>query len=304
MGVPEALRLAGWVWRKYVLRRRHQQVRVHDFEMYLDLRVPGVSRALAVHGTREADKTELVRREVEPGMTCVDLGANIGYYALLSARLVGPAGRVLCLEPDPRNLELLRRNITLNNLDDRVEVVAGAASDRSGTAMMYQSTASNLTTLVAPNARSTHTPEGETPLSVETVTLDECMATRGGRLNFLRMDIEGYEVDALRGGLATLAASPPPCRILLETHPHMYGSQRDFGATLRRLFELGFQPGALVSAGVERPEAFARLGYTPREVFHADGYARGYYDQVTAEDAIELVTRRPKVVRYLLLRKS
>ena len=303
MGVPEALRLAGWGWRKYVLRRRRQQIRVQDFEMYVDLRVPGISRALAVHGTREADKTELMRREVEPGMTCVDLGANIGYYALLSARLVGPAGRVLCLEPDPRNLELLRRNVALNNFDDRVEVVAAAASDRAGIATMYQATASNLTTLVAPDARSARTSEGEAALSVATVTLDELMATRGGCLNFLRMDIEGYEVDALRGGLTTLAASPCPCKILLETHPYLYGPERDFGATLCRLFDLGFRPAGLVSAGVERPEAFARLGYTPREVFHSDGYTRGYYDQVTTDEAIKLVMRRPKVVRYLLLKK-
>ena len=303
MGVPEALRLAGWGWRKYVLRRRRQQIRVQDFEMYVDLRVPGISRALAVHGVREADKTELMRREVEPGMTCVDLGANIGYYALLSARLVGPAGKVLCLEPDPRNLELLRRNVALNNLDDRVEVVAAAVSDCAGIATMYQAPASNLTTLVAPDARSAHTSEGETALSVATVTLDELMATRGGRLNFLRMDIEGYEVDALRGGLTTLAASQCPCKILLETHPYLYGPERDFGATLCRLFDLGFRPAGLVSAGVEHPEAFARLGYSPREVFHADGYTRGYYDQVTTDEAIKLVMHRPKVVRYLLLKK-
>jgi FkbM family methyltransferase len=304
MDVGEALRLAGWGWQKYVLRCRHRRVRVHDFEMWLDLKVPGVSRSLAVHGTREADKTELVRREVEPGMTCVDLGANIGYYALLTAGLVGPAGRVLCVEPDPRNLELLRRNVSLNGLDDRVEVAGVAISDRAGTATMYQATASNLTTLVAPDARSRATALGETLMSVETTTLDAFMAERGGRVNFLRMDIEGYEVDALRGGLKTLAQSPRPCKILLETHPQMYGPHRDFGATMRQLYEIGFRPAALVSAGTRQPEAFAALGYAPREVFHADGYARGYYDQVTADHAIELVTRLPKVVRYLLLRKS
>ena len=304
MSIRETLRLAGWSWQKYVLRRRFQRVRVHDFEMYLDLRVPGVSRSLAVHGTREADKTELMRREVEQGMTCVDLGANIGYYALLIARLVGPSGRVLCLEPDPRNLELLRRNVALNGLDDRIEVVGAAASDRSATATMYQAAASNLTTLVEPGARHARTSTEERPLQVQTTSLDDFMEARGKRLNFLRMDIEGYEVDVIRGGLGTLAASPEPCKILLETHPEMYGPQRDFSETMRQLMGIGFRPVALVSAAIQQPEAFARRGYAPREVFHADGFVRGYYDQVTPEHAIELVMARPKVVRYLLLRKQ
>ena len=271
--------------------------------MCLDHRVPGVSRPLAIHGSREEDKTELLRRELEPGMVHLDLGANIGYYALFAARRVGPGGRVLCVEPDPRNLELLRRNVSLNHFDDMVEIHAVAASDTAGLATMYRAPASNLNTLVVPSATS-ESRRHEEQVTVETVTIDSLMEKRGGRLNFLRMDIEGYEVDALRGGLKTLAASPPPCKILLETHAQMYGPERDFGAVLRELLSLGFAPRGVVSAGAERPEAFQRLGYRPRETFLADGYKRGYYEGISPAHAIELCTAIPKAVRYLLLCKA
>ena len=295
--------LVEWGWRKHVLRQPYHVRRIHDYLMYLDHHVAGVSRPLAIHGSREEDKTELLRRELEPGMVHLDLGANIGYYALMAARRVGPAGKVICLEPDPRNLELLRRNVSLNRLDDVVEILAVAASDKPGRATMYKANASNLNTLVEPAACTGSQPPGE-EVSVDTVTIDSLMASRGGRLNFLRMDIEGYEVDALRGGLETLAASPPPCKILLETHAQMYGPTRDFGAVLQRLFALGFVAKGLVSAGSSRPQIFQRLGYHPAEIFLADGFHRGYYQNVAPEHVVELCSAIPKAVRYLLLCKA
>ena len=297
-----AIRLAEWNIRKHVLRQRYQIRQVHDYLMYLDHHVPGVSRPLAIHGSREEDKTALLRRELEPGMVHLDLGANIGYYALMAARIVGPTGRVICIEPDPRNLEVLRRNVALNRLENIVEIHGVAASDTSGTATMYKATASNLNTLVEPSQRARSTDPGQ-KVTVETVTLDAFMAARGGRLNFLRMDIEGFEVDALRGGLKTLQASPAPCKILLETHAQMYGPERDFGAVLRQLFSMGFFAKGLVSAGETQPAAFRRLGYAPSEIFLADGFQRGYYENVLPDHVIELCTVLPKAVRYLLLCK-
>ena len=295
------LGLGRWIWKKHVLRQPYQLRRIHDYVMYLDHRVPGVSRPLAIHGSREEDKTELLRRELEPGMTHLDLGANIGYYALLAARRVGPAGRVICVEPDPRNLYLLRRNVALNQMEDFVEVHAFAASDCSGHATMYTAAASNLNTLVE---RAGGAATGGTPVPVETVTIDGLMERRGGRLNFLRMDIEGYEVEALLGAMKTLEASPPPCKILLETHAQMYGPDRDFGAVLRRLYGLGFVAKGIVSAGGVRPRPFADRGYRPKETFFADGFERGYYEGVSPEHVIELCGALPKAVRYLLLCKA
>lgn len=303
-GFRETARLAGWAWRKYILRQRYHIAQVHNYKMYLDLHTAGVSRPLAVYGTREEDKTALLQRELKPGMIHVDLGANIGYYALMAAKIVGSTGRVFCIEPDPRNLNLLRRNVALNGLEATVEITGVAASDRPGQATMYQAHASNLNTLVAPNERQRAAELGEQPVEVPTVTLDDFMASRGGRLNFLRMDIEGFEVDALRGGLRTLAASPAPCKILLETHPAMYGPTRDFGALLRELFAMGFVAKGLVSAGQVRPHVFKERGHHPRHVYHADGFERGYYEDVSPEDVISLVTAMPKAVRYLLLCKT
>lgn len=304
LGIGGAARMAEWAVRKYLFRQHYHVARVNDYKMYLDLRVAGVSRPLAVYGTREEDKTAILKNELKPGMIHVDLGANIGYYALMAAKIVGPAGRVLCLEPDPRNLELLRRNVELNGFTAPIEICAVAASDHPGTATMYQAHASNLNTLVAPQERQQAADPVECKVSVKTVTLDDFMDQRGGILNFLRMDIEGFEVDALRGGLRTLERSPAPCKILLETHPNMYGPNRDFGALLQQLYSMRFVPKSIVSAGQVRPKVFADLGYSPERIYHADGFERGYYEHVSPADVITLVTTVPKAVRYLLLTKE
>src|SRR5512138_2867115 len=84
---------------------------VHGQTMYLD---PGDSMGLAIQGTYEPEETEAVLRSVKSGMVVVDIGANIGYYTLLFARLVGPQGRVIAFEPDPATFALLKKNVDSN----------------------------------------------------------------------------------------------------------------------------------------------------------------------------------------------
>src|SRR5438552_19014271 len=83
--------------------------------LYVHLLDLGVGRPLYTGQAYEADETALLQRTLKPGMTVVDVGANIGYMATLAARCVGPAGRVLAIEPDPGNAELLAANIARND---------------------------------------------------------------------------------------------------------------------------------------------------------------------------------------------
>lgn len=81
---------------------------------------------------REVLMAELFRRAVHPGAVVLDLGAFVGYFALLAARESGPEGRVYAFEPDPRDRPWLERNVEANGLGDRVDVVPMAVSDHSG----------------------------------------------------------------------------------------------------------------------------------------------------------------------------
>jgi FkbM family methyltransferase len=137
------------------------------------------------------------------GDTFWDVGANVGFYSLLAARLVGPRGRVVAIEPVPRNLRYLHRHIGINALEN-VAVVEAAAGEREGTARFTES---------AGNAQN-HFSDGG-PLVVPVVTLDGLLATFPPP-RALKIDIEGAEHLALEGARTLLQVHRPG--ILIAFH--------------------------------------------------------------------------------------
>ncbi|WP_207477501.1 FkbM family methyltransferase [Arenibaculum pallidiluteum] len=90
-----------------------------------------VSASIRQHGYWEPQETLAFCNAVQPGMTVVDIGANIGYYTILAAARVGASGRVFAFEPDPVNAALLRENVALNQLDN-VQVIEAAIGADDG----------------------------------------------------------------------------------------------------------------------------------------------------------------------------
>ena len=87
---------------------------------------------LVVRGTYDVPLTAFVREHIQPGDAAIDVGANVGLSTLLLAYEVWERGRVIAYEPSPLNLDLLRDNVAMNWLDDRVEIVPKAAAARTG----------------------------------------------------------------------------------------------------------------------------------------------------------------------------
>lgn len=119
---------------------------VNGSKMYLDLADEGLSRDLIVDGVREAYALETVKRELKEGQVVVDIGANIGYYALLEARIVGTSGKVYAIEPVPGNVEILKKNIELNGYSN-VEVHQLAIGGEKGLARLYVRNRRNLSSM-------------------------------------------------------------------------------------------------------------------------------------------------------------
>ena len=86
-------------------------IEVQNHRMYLDTRDTGVAPHLIMNGVYEEFETQVFRSMVKPGMVVLDVGANIGYYTLIAADLVGEQGRVYAFEPHPSNYDLRVRNI-------------------------------------------------------------------------------------------------------------------------------------------------------------------------------------------------
>lgn len=157
-------------------------------------------------GRYESAEVAVFTSLVHGGHTVFDVGAHVGFYTLLAARLVGASGRVVSIEPFPRNLGYLRRHVKLNDCAN-VRVVAAAVADIAGHATFAEG---------GTDAEGQLTAAGT--LEVEVVTLDAiAYGTPGMPLpTVLKIDVEGAEQRALAGAERLLAEAKPD--ILLSTH--------------------------------------------------------------------------------------
>lgn len=109
--------------------------RIFGFQIYLNVDdMSPISSSIATLGWFSLARTELLRKVLKPGMTFVDVGANIGYYTLLAERIIGPSGTVIAFEPEPKNFALLSKTVSLNNLPN-VRIYQQAVSDRDVTSI-------------------------------------------------------------------------------------------------------------------------------------------------------------------------
>jgi FkbM family methyltransferase len=161
--------------------------------------------AAATHGcwlgVFERAEQHVFAQAVHPGDVVYDLGANVGFYTLLAAKL---GARVLAFEPVPRNLAYLRRHIALNECEN-VTVVAAAISDHSGTAHFREGPLHTVGALVEDDADG---------YDVPVVALDAIVGTPAPQL--VKIDVEGGEAAVLRGADHLLHESRPT--VLLSTH--------------------------------------------------------------------------------------
>jgi len=157
---------------------------------------------------------------VRPGATVFDVGANVGAYTLLFARWAGPDGRVVAFEPAPASAAGLRRHMKLNGLARGVDVIECAVSDTVGSASFDSDGASGANALTSANG-------GRGVITVETTTIDAFCASRNLRPDVIKIDVEGVELDVLKGARATLAA--PGVQVFLELHPSVWRA-RGIGA--------------------------------------------------------------------------
>lgn len=167
-------------------------------EIYLDLREFMCFTYFFYGGVPHEMGTEkLLRRVLGEGGVFVDVGANVGYFTKLASELVGARGKVLAFEPMPAALRLLRMNTAgLSN----VTVYPVALSDRTGTATFYVRKKGDTSSL---------SPDGDaTPVPVTVATLDEQLAGER-RIDVMKIDVEGSELDVLRGGQMTIRRHRP-----------------------------------------------------------------------------------------------
>lgn len=164
-------------------------------------------------GIYEPAVVRALRRCVQPGGLCVDVGAHLGYFTILMARFAGPSGRVIAFEPFPDTYRALEQNIGLNQIRN-VVLEPRAVSESSGT----------LSLTFARTQRYSWTPsavayavEGETAvMDVPVTSLDDYFRQFPGSPRVVKIDVEGAEFSVLRGAAETLSRARPV--VFVEVH--------------------------------------------------------------------------------------
>jgi FkbM family methyltransferase len=288
--------LGAFAWQRHVLGRRIIEKPIYDYRLFLDADDPGISRQLIRLGEREPEQKWILERELEPGMRALDLGANIGYYTVMMARLVGPGGRVYAVEPFPANFDLLGRNVRRNAISERTELERVAIARADGEMPLLISDRSNWHSLHPPEVdpavswqrKYCRTMKGSVP--VRTRALAGYLAERPP-LDLMRMDIEGYETEILRAVLALPVELSRRLRILFETHPEFYQPRRnDPRPVLEALCSNGYVVKYLVSDFhyQDGRALFERYGYGAAHVLK-QFRTRAVYTGVAPKDAIDLI---------------
>jgi FkbM family methyltransferase len=208
-------RLPPFSWiKKAALRGLRGSERVPVLGSWLR-RDPGDRLNLAVNGIHEPVDTAFVGRVIRPGGTVVDVGANIGYYTCYFARLVGPKGHVVAFEPAPDLVGILRDNVAYNGYS-HVRLENKAVTDKSGPLTLYMEEGKPEDNRIFKDAEDS-TPRSEQV--VEGVRLDDVEFLRDHPPTFIKIDVQGAEIFAIRGMRRVLKESLNVC-VLVEYWPY------------------------------------------------------------------------------------
>ena len=174
---------------------------VGGITLYLDADDRSVSRPILDGHPYEPHVEAVFRRLCQPGMTVVDVGANVGYYSVLGATLVGPAGRVVAVEANSENCRLIALSLRANKCDN-VEIWPVALDEQRGWAYFSTHVGSNGGLI---SDRTGDLVDGR-GVVVPTFSLDELMT---GPVHLIKLDVEGAEGRVVAGARRTIAEHRP-----------------------------------------------------------------------------------------------
>lgn len=198
-----------------------------DFKLYLEFTDDSIE--IYYLGIYEPEETQMIKNIVKEGMTVLDIGANIGYFSILMANLVGPNGKVYSFEPNPKMFQRLQKNLEINtNLSVQIKINQVAIGEKEGKANFF----------CPPHGfeglgglQDTNRISIDNVINVDVITLDKFMKDNNvQKLDFIKLDVEGGEFGVLKGAEDTLNKYHPI--ILFE------GEEENTAAYNYRVFQL------------------------------------------------------------------
>jgi len=226
-------------WPRLVGRSLDVVSRRSGIRWALDLN-EGIDFSIWLLGAFERRTVAAYSSIIKPGMTVLDIGANVGAHTLFFARLVGPGGKVVAVEPTAWASGRLRANLQLNSELEKVVLVRQAmlvgSSGESLPDTIYASWP-----LDGHNVHPKLRAQAKATSGAKAITLDQLISEETiGRVDFIKLDVDGHEAAVLRGGLGVLRRDTPD--IIFELSPHSLAEAGESATQmLQQLHDLGYR---------------------------------------------------------------
>lgn len=183
----------------------------HDLrkcKFYWNMKDPNTAiSCLVATGRYEEIETTILTFLVRQSRTTLDIGANVGYYSVLLGLSLQDDAGLIAFEPFPQSYKALQNNLNLNQLEDKVNTVQIALSDKAGIAELY---VPELSGSSAASLNSLHPTENETKVRIRTTTLDAIVSEyQLANIDLIKIDVEGAEWLVLQGGWKTIKLYRP-----------------------------------------------------------------------------------------------
>jgi len=195
-----------------------------------------ISESILRHGTWEPCETRLVVKLLQAETDFLDLGANIGWYTIIAAKVLSGRGNVHAFEPDPTNFSLLMKNISINSISNSTCNNVGASDHASGARLF-------LDTKNKGDHRLYDSVDGRDSLPVRTILIDAYDGIDRSRALIVKIDTQGSEVHILRGMKNLIDNHPKEIVLICEFWPFGLTKNGTSAAELIRLIsDAGFEP--------------------------------------------------------------
>jgi hypothetical protein len=176
-----------------------------------------VLNSLLLLGLFEIPETIIFKKLLQPGMTFLDVGANVGYFSAIASSLVGPKGTIIALEPEPKNHALLRET-TLANPGPTYYLLQVAASAKKGTSTFHVSSSNCGDNRLADGTVVSDEQEWSS-ITVDCDTLDNLFQEKNLPLpDLIKIDVQGFEADVI-AGCANILKTKQSIALMIEFWP-------------------------------------------------------------------------------------
>ncbi|MCA9958277.1 MAG: FkbM family methyltransferase [Anaerolineales bacterium] len=203
--LPGAYRVYQWIMKMYLCDGQLVKIKRGPIAGYSWRHYQCYQPWMAL-GSYEPDVANFIFSRLQPSQCFFDVGANAGYFTLIGAKKVGPKGKVIAFDPVPQNVKTIQEQVALNDLKGFCWIESLAISSFNGKTKLTipdRNANAHLTNIEAPHVKSSN----HSIIEVECVTLDDYI-TNHESPDFIKVDIEGAEVEALRGAVKLMRKAP------------------------------------------------------------------------------------------------